>query len=65
MLEVADLGVSSLTHHKTRRENQGTKIPSQIHPSPLHLDVVLWDLHTLRDIEGAQNHFLKTCGSGS
>jgi len=57
MLEVADLGVSSLTHHKTGRENQGTKIPSQIHPSPLHLDVVLRDLHTLRDIEGAQNHF--------
>jgi hypothetical protein len=59
MLKVANSSVSSLNHNKTRGENQGTKIPSHIHPSPLHPDVVLWDLHTLKDIEGAQNHFLK------
>ncbi len=34
-------------------------ILSHIHPSPLHPTVVLQDLHTLKDIEGAQNHFLK------
>jgi hypothetical protein len=28
-------------------------------PSLLHLDVVLQDLHTLRDIQVAQNHYLK------
>jgi hypothetical protein len=34
MLEVVSSGVSSLAHHKTGGESQGTKIP--IHPSPLH-----------------------------
>jgi hypothetical protein len=28
-------------------------------PSLLHLNVVLQDLHTLKDIQGAQNHYLK------
>jgi hypothetical protein len=55
MLEVVSSGVSNLVPHKTRGGNQSTKIP--IHPTPLHANVVL--MHTLRDIEGAQNHFLK------
>ncbi len=57
VLKVVNSGVSNPIHHKIGGENQGTKIP--IHPSPLHPDVVLQDLHTLRDTEGAQNHFLK------
>jgi hypothetical protein len=59
MLEADDSNVSNPLHHNTIGGNQGTKIPSHIHPSPPHLDVVLRDLHTLRDIEGARNHFLK------
>jgi len=59
MLEATNLGVSSPTHHKTGKENQNIKTPSHIHPSPLHPNVILWDLHTLKNIEGARNHFLK------
>jgi hypothetical protein len=59
MLEVTSLSVSSPPHHNTRGENQGIKIPSHIHPSPLHPNIVLWDLHTLKGIENAHNHFFK------
>jgi len=40
-------------------ENENVKILSYLHPSPLHLDVVLWELHNLKDIQNAQNHYLK------
>jgi hypothetical protein len=33
--------------------------PSYLHPSPLHWNVVLHELHNLRDIQGAWNHYLK------
>jgi hypothetical protein len=62
MLKVVSSCVSSPPHHNMGRENQHFKIPSHIHPSPLHPNVFLRDLHTLRDIESAQNHFLKRGG---
>jgi hypothetical protein len=37
-------------HHNTKAENQNTKIHLHTHPSPLHLDVALQNLHTLKDI---------------
>jgi len=59
LLEATGSGVSSLPHHNMGGENQSIKIPPQIHPSPLHPNVVLQDLHTFRNIEGVRNHFLK------
>ncbi len=44
---------------KQKGKIKDIKIPSHIHPSPLHPNVILWDLHTLKNIEYAQNHFLK------
>jgi hypothetical protein len=59
MLKAIGSCVSSPPHHNMGGENQGIKSPSHIHPSPLHMYVFLWNLHTLKDIESAQNHFLK------
>jgi hypothetical protein len=59
MLEAVGSCVSSPPHHNMGRENQCIKIPSHIHPFPLHSDIFLWDLHRLKDIENARNHFLK------
>jgi hypothetical protein len=59
MLKATNSCVSSPAHRKIGRENKGSKIPSHIHPFPLHPYVVLQDLHTLKNIEGARNHFLK------
>ncbi len=42
-----------------RGENENIEILSYLHASPLHPNVVLWELHNLRDIQGAQNHYLK------
>jgi hypothetical protein len=53
MLEATSSSISSPIHHKIRGENQDIKIPSHIHPSPLHPDVILQAFHTLKDIEGA------------
>ncbi len=39
--------------------NEPKNMASHNLPSPLHLDVVLQDLHTLKDIQGGQNHYLK------
>jgi hypothetical protein len=41
MVKVVGSGVLDPPHHNMGGENQGTKIPSHIHPFPLHLDVVL------------------------
>ncbi len=41
MLEAIGSSVLDPPHHNMGGENQGTKIPSHIHPFPLHLDVVL------------------------
>jgi hypothetical protein len=41
MVKVVGSGVLDPPHHIMGGENQGTKIPSHIHPFPLHLDVVL------------------------
>jgi hypothetical protein len=30
-----------------------------LHPFPLHPNVVLCELHNLKDIQGARNHYLK------
>ncbi len=46
-------------------EDESVKIPSYLHPSPLHLDVVLWELHNLKDIQNARNHYLKLVESES
>jgi hypothetical protein len=60
MSKVANYSVSSPPHPNMGGGNQSNKIPSHIiHPSPLHLDIVLWDLHTLKDIQGAQSHYNK------
>jgi len=75
MLEVTNSNVPNPPHHNTIRSASGSSVtpfnkgwPRRksrywdffTHPpSPLHLDVVLRDLHIMRDIEGAWNHFLK------
>jgi hypothetical protein len=46
-------GIASLPHSNTGGENENAKIPSYFHPSPLHLDVVLWELHNLKNIQSA------------
>ncbi len=40
-------------------DNENIEIPSYLHPSPLQLDDVLRELHNLKDIKGARNHYLK------
>ncbi len=40
-------------------ENESIEIPSYLHPSSLHQNVVLRELHNLKDIQGAWNHYLK------
>jgi hypothetical protein len=52
MLEATGSSVSSPPHHNMGGENQGIKIPSHIHPSPLHPNVVLQYSHRFRNIEG-------------
>jgi hypothetical protein len=46
-------GIASLPHSNMGGENESTKIPSYLHPSPLHPNVVLQELHNLRNIQGA------------
>ncbi len=46
-------GIASLPHSNMGGENESVKIPSYLHPSPLHLDVVIWELHNLRNIQSA------------
>jgi hypothetical protein len=46
-------GIKSLLHSKMGGENESTEILSYLHPSPLHQNVVMWELHNLRDIQGA------------
>jgi len=43
-------GIASLPHSNTGGENENVKILSYFHPSPLHLDVVLWELYNLENI---------------
>jgi hypothetical protein len=52
-------GITSLPHSNMGGENESTKILSYLHPSPLNPNVVLQELHNLKDIQGAQNHYLK------
>jgi len=40
-------------------ENESIEIPSYLHPSPLYPNVILWELHNLKDIQDARNHYLK------
>ncbi len=52
--KVTNYGVSSPPHANMRGENQSNMIPLyMIHPFPLHSNIVLWDLHTLKNIKGA------------
>jgi len=52
-------GIASLPHSNMGGENESVKILSYLHPYPLHLDVVLWELHNLKDIQNARNYYLK------
>ncbi len=50
--KVTNYGVSSPPHANMGGENQSNMIPSHmIHPSPLHPNIILWDLYTLKDIK--------------
>jgi hypothetical protein len=55
-------GITSLPHSTMGGENESVKISSYLHPSPLHPDVVLWELHNLKDIQNVLNHYLKLGG---
>jgi hypothetical protein len=58
MSEARISSVSSPPHPNMGIINQNNPILSpMIHPSLLHLNIVLGDLHILRDIEGARNHY--------
>jgi hypothetical protein len=58
MLKAITFGVSSPPHPNIGGGNQSIPVPSHmIHPSPLHLHIILRDLHTLKDIQGAHNHY--------
>ncbi len=52
-------GIASLPHSNMGRENESVKTLSYLHPYPLHLHVVLWELHNLKDIQNARNYYLK------
>jgi len=53
-------GVSNPPHPNMGIRNRNSLVLSpMIHPSPLHPYIILWDLHILRDIEGAWNHYQK------
>jgi hypothetical protein len=50
--------VSSPPHPNIGGGNQSIPIPSHmIHPSPLHPDIIMRDLHTLKNIQRARNHY--------
>jgi hypothetical protein len=58
MLKAIISGVSSPPHLNIEDRNQSIPVPSHmIHPSPLHLDIILQDLHTLKYIQRAHNHY--------
>ncbi len=53
-------GVSSPPHPNMGIRNRSSPVLSpMIHPFPLHPDIVLWDLHILRNVERAWNHYRK------
>jgi hypothetical protein len=46
-------GIANLLHSNMGKDNESVKIPSYLHPFPLHPDVVLWELHNLKHIQNA------------
>jgi hypothetical protein len=60
MLEVKKCSVLSPLHLNMGIKNQNSPVFSPIiHPSPLHPNIILQDLHILRNIKGARNHYQK------
>jgi hypothetical protein len=59
-LKATNYSLASLPLLNMNMENpsEPKNMASHILPSSLKLDVVLQDLHTLKDIQGAQNHYL-------
>jgi len=60
-LATTNFSLASLPLPNMSMENLGEPKNMALHilPSSLNLDVVLQDLHTLKDIQGARNHYLK------